>query len=114
MLVAAAGIVRRAWAGGTPDTPHPARPAPGARLSSVLAKTAGGLAAAVVLFNPARADDPAATVVRLTCTSEGAPAQSAPSTVQALSELPGDQAIVKLTLDDQGWATKVESDPVCG
>lgn len=58
--------------------------------------------------------DPAATVVRLTCTSEGAPAQSAPSTVQALSELPGDQAIVKLTLDDQGWATKVESDPVCG
>lgn len=58
--------------------------------------------------------DPGATVVRQTCTSEGAPPQTSPSTVQALSELPGDQAIVKLTLDDQGWATKVESDPVCG
>ncbi|AKT51174.1 hypothetical protein [Arsenicicoccus sp. oral taxon 190] len=57
--------------------------------------------------------DPAAQIVRQTCTSPDAPAATAKATLQDLQALPDQAAIVKITLDDQGWATKVESNPVC-
>ncbi|MCH8613906.1 hypothetical protein [Arsenicicoccus dermatophilus] len=57
--------------------------------------------------------DPAAEVLRLTCSPDGSAPQATKSTLEEIQALPDDAGLVKLSLDEEGWITKAESVPVC-